>query len=349
MPEPVLSIGEMLRRLQAAGRLDESGVERIARHLEATSAAPRTPWYIKLLAAVGAWIAAICFLVFMGMAELISSKPGSLLTWGFVFIAGAVILHHLTEHVFPAQLALAMSVAGHLMMLDGVYEQTGHFGVVPLAAVILCAILYTVHEDSVHRFLSCLAVSSTATAWIITSDLHHGLHALILLETIGLGCLFTDRWFSSALRPMAYALAVSIPLTLYLAVASQLEIHTRWWPSKIVMAASLIWLYQWAAGGKESLRREPIIWAAVVTVMLSIVSTPGILAGIGLAVLGYARRDAVVLSLGLIFMPVFIVAYYYDLNVDLRTKSWIMAGSGVVLLGARWYLSRRPWAREAML
>ncbi|MEK6288834.1 MAG: DUF4401 domain-containing protein [Acidobacteriota bacterium] len=349
MPEQILSIGEVLGRLQRAGQLDEAGVERITQHLAVTSNEPHTPWYIKLLMAVGAWFAAICFLVFLGMAELISSKPGPLLAWGFAFIAGAVILHRRTQQVFVAQLALAMSIAGHSMILFGAYQQIERFGAVPVAAAILCAVLYALYEDSGHRFLSCLAVTATLTAWLITANLHHGVHVVILLETIGLGCLFTDRWLSSALRPMAYALAVSIPLTLYLALTSDLEIHTRWWPSKIVMIAGLIWLYQWAAGGKESLRREPIIWAVVVTVMLGIVSTPGILAAIGLAVLGYARRDAVVLSLGLIFMPAFIVAYYYDLNVDLATKSWIMAGSGAVLLAARWYMSRRPWAREAML
>ena len=68
--------------------------------------------------------------------------------------------------------------------------------------------------------------------------------------------------------------------------------------------------------------------------------------GAGMGVLGYARRDRHLLGIGVAFFPVFIVVFYYEWQISLLIKSWIMAGSGAVLLLARWYLSSRSWARE---
>jgi uncharacterized membrane protein len=38
--------------------------------------------------------------------------------------------------------------------------------------------------------------------------------------------------------------------------------------------------------------------------------------------------------------------FYYDLDLDLGTKSAVMAGSGLLLLATRAVLVRRPWARR---
>ena len=53
-----------------------------------------------------------------------------------------------------------------------------------------------------------------------------------------------------------------------------------------------------------------------------------------------------ILGIGVAFFPVFIVVFYYEWQISLLIKSWIMAGSGAVLLLARWYLSSRSWSRE---
>lgn len=210
----------------------------------------------------------------------------------------------------------------------------------------LCALLYRVYADTVHRFLSCLLVAVTATAWMVVSGLHDGLHVLVLCEMVGIGILFTNLWRSAALRPMAYALAVSLPLTLLLVLAPVERVHTSWWPSRMILTAGLLWLYQWVAGGWAPLRKPPLIWAVVATLLLGAVSTPGVLAGIGLLVLGYGRPDRLLLGLGALFFPAFIGIYYYNLDTPLVAKSWILAASGAVLLLARWGLSRGTWARE---
>ena len=359
MPERVLSLRDVLSSLQARGLLHQVAVGRIGHYLPHARPTTTTPWYVNLLVAIGAWVAAICFVAFLGVADLLTFEGGIPLVWGLGFIAGATVLHFYIKPVFAAQLALALSMAGHVMALlgtsnlleDGLYY--GILGILPetyfgcaLAAEILCPVLYRLYSNWLHRFLSCLLVMITATAWVLSMERHHGLHVLVLVETIGIGLLMTKFHRIRCLRPMAYALAVSLPLTLLLVLAPHGDIETPWWPSKAILTLGLIWLCQWAAGGPRNLRREPIILAALAAAVLGAVSTPGILAGVGLIILGYAQEDRPLLGLGIVFFPAFIIAYYYDLDVTLLTKSWILLASGAILLLGRSALGQRPWARE---
>jgi uncharacterized membrane-anchored protein len=175
--------------------------------------------------------------------------------------------------------------------------------------------------------------------WIFNAKEYHLLHFLIFVEMLGAGILFTGMRVSSKLRPLAYAFAVSIPITL-LIITEVHEVKTPWWPSSILLVAGLIWLYGWVAGGFSKLLREPLSMAVVSTLVLGIVSTPGILAAIGLMVLGYALGDLILLGLASVFFPTFIWLYYYSLNISLAFKSLILIGSGIVLLTVKWFLNK---------
>ena len=348
MADKTTSVRKVLDRLQEQGLVDEPAVKRIAEHLSREQAAPATPWYIKALIGTGAWVAAGFFIAFLLSAKLISIRDDELLLfWGFAFIGGATVIRRLTRHVFHVQLALALSVAGHIMALGGISDfRARHLWKAVLAALLLCAALYPLYKDSIHRFLSTLAAVVLICAWLLAEGMHHGLHVLVFLEALGIGYLFTSRRVPAAMRPMAYALAVSLPVTLGLMLMPWMKVRTPWWPSSAILALALVWLYGRLAGGLDQLRREPMVVAICVTLLLGIVSTPGVLAAVWLLVLGYALGDRILLGVGFVFLPAFIVMYYYDLDVSLLAKSGILGATGAVLLGARWYLSTRPWARE---
>ena len=87
--------------------------------------------------------------------------------------------------------------------------------------------------------------------------------------------------------------------------------------------------------------REPwLIIAIVSTLLLGIFTSPGILVAIGLLTIGYAFCGRMLTALSFLFLPCFLVFFYYALNVDLAHKSWIIGGSGVLLLLVRWIASR---------
>lgn len=342
-----MSWGDLLRDLQEQGRLDPARAERIAEHLHQHDEASTEPWFIQALLAVGAWVAAICFIVFLAIANLLDDTPSSLLLWGAGLLVTATCLRNLARHVFFVQFALALSVMGHACVLYGAARlfPNDHGASVAVAATILCIALYLLYRDATHRFLSCLLASACLTAWIARADVAQLIHVLILAKVVLTGIVFMYRTDLVALRPLGYAMALSMPGNLLLVIVPD-AVQTPWWPANVVLAAALGWLYYWIVEGERRRKGEPLLVAVIATLALSAVATPGVLAAIGLMVLGYARRDATLLGIGITFFPIFIVVFYYELETTLLVKSWIMAATGGVLLATRAYLTRRQWTIE---
>jgi hypothetical protein len=341
-----LTLRELLDRLEQQKLLGAEQASAIAGHLASPGETKDEPWFVHGLLAAGAWIAAVCFIVCLGVADLIDDEPVSLFGWGAAFLTGATVLRNFTRHVFPAQLALAISMAGHGFVLFGAGTLADHVAGVAVAAVLLCIVLYPLYRDGLHRFLSSLLASGCVTAWIMIDGVAEVIHVAILAKILAVGLAFMYRTDLPWLRPLGYAMALSIPANLFLVVLPEDAVAVHWWPANVVLAVSLIWLYQWAAGGWERMRDEPLVVAIVATICLAAITTPGVLAAIGLLVLGYARRDPYLLAMGTAFFPAFIVVFYYEMETDLLMKSWILMASGAVLLAARWYLGRRGWAVE---
>ncbi len=340
-----LTLGQLLERLQQQGLLDEAARTQINARVARESAPPGEPWFVQALLAAGAWIAAICFIACLGISGFLDDDEAALLAWGAAFVIAATALRTLTSHIFPTQLALAMSVAGHVFILAGAGMLADSVAGVAIAALVLCLVLYPLYRDGLHRFLSCLLASGCVTAWIMIDGVAELIHVEMLAKIIAIGLVFLYRTDLTWLRPLGYAMALSVPANLFLVVLPEHVIELQWWPANVVLAAALLWLYPWAAGGWSRLREEPMIVAMTATVCLAAVTTPGVLAAIGLMVLGYARRDGLLLAMGMAFFPTFIVVFYYELETSLLTKSYILMASGAVLLLARAFLNRRGWAK----
>ena len=107
-----------------------------------------------------------------------------------------------------------------------------------------------------------------------------------------------------------------------------------------MFTAMLIYLYAWIT------RREGHKWTlaltttVVITIAMGIMTTPGILVALIIMVIGYERQDHILVGLGISVFPVFIWFYYYNMGLNLMTKSFILMGSGAIMLAARLYMSR---------
>jgi len=106
----------------------------------------------------------------------------------------------------------------------------------------------------------------------------------------------------------------------------------------------LIYLYFHLSNDVKRLGEPWLILAIVSTILLGVFTTPGILVAIGLLTLGYAIGDRILIGLSYVFGPLFLFYYYYSLTIDLAHKSWIIAGSGLLLLAVRWIVTR--WQPE---
>ena len=115
--------------------------------------------------------------------------------------------------------------------------------------------------------------------------------------------------------------------------------------AKLVLAGLVVAIL----GEHGTPRRSPTTLVAVVAAALlgaGTLSTPGVVAGAAILVLGFDRRDRVLVGLAVLFLLCFGSFYYYSLQLTLLQKSGVLVASGLLVLGARDYLTRAPAGEE---
>ena len=125
----------------------------------------------------------------------------------------------------------------------------------------------------------------------------------------------------------------------FIASSEELRVPANWWLNALAFVSATA-LFAFIQGGLRHLaKRENLIVVAVIA-LLAAVSMHGVLLALCLLALGHVRHDRVLWAIGLIYLPVFLFSYYYTLNLDLLTKSYILVASGLAILGARYVLGR---------
>lgn len=356
---PSPSLRETLEHLQAKGLVTQTVQADALEILKQDQEHPRPPWFLQAMMGLGAWLSVSFFLSFMGILGLINDEAITLLIWGILLIAAGLKIRPDAAHTLRRQASLAISMSGKALFLGAFSEWFDWNPGLFMGAVLVTLVTYPLSKDMIDRFVMVLTTGILGLIWVLDrSTLPIFLHLLLIAEVVGLGAAFTVPSIPRALRPAGYALALLLLGTLLMPLfgdgsqerlLESMSSKTSFsaWPARIYLLAALIWLYQWAAGGIAHLKEEPLLVAVVVTGVLALVASPGILAALGVLVLGYGLSDRLLMTKALIFLPAFFVLFYYDLNTTLISKAWVMAGSGAALLAARAFLASRPWAKEA--
>jgi hypothetical protein len=245
------------------------------------------------------------------------------------------------------QLSLALVFAGNALVVYGVMSafRDPDVSVLVITHAIICAVVYPFFPSSIYRFVGPTALAALLTAWIIYEKIFVLMHFLIAAEMLFAGWLLLLRKRRDSITPLVYSAAAMLPATLLFMNLTQIgawriDLRVPLWPSSIVLAGGLIYLYFRLASGRRILRDSLLILAVISTIFLGIFTTPGILVALGLLIVGYAFDDRILTGFSFLFLICFLVLFYYALNIDLAHKSWVIAGSGVLLLVVRWLAGR---------
>ncbi|MDG2384816.1 MAG: DUF4401 domain-containing protein [Pirellulaceae bacterium] len=223
--------------------------------------------------------------LFRGGGGLISDNPIMALLPGLLLFGAATLLRRTQSHLFWVKLALAISTLAHgLILIDAANLWGGEMagGSVAIASILLCLVLYPLYDDDSHRFLSCLLAVVCLSVWMLINDFWPLIHLELLVELILLSVVFMYRPNLWVLRPLGCAMAIAVPGTLMLTLLPADQFSAVGWPAKVVLTLCLIWLYQWLAGGWKAFRSEPMVIAVLAAVCLAAVTTPEVLAALGL-------------------------------------------------------------------
>lgn len=325
-----------------------------------------TPWFISVLAGLGAWVASLFLVIFLSLFLLDDSKAGAIVL-GLVITAGAVMLRRANSHVFITQLALSTGLAGQGFFLVGVQSLWRNEAATSLAALVLQLVLLAIYPDALQRFLSALFASLSLLyllrelAPAVVADVALvGLTALAHVLLLQQGRLQGRARIAPLVKPTAFGLITTLFWVLLMRTWFQgfyrdiLEREGGELPvSVLTLGLAAVTLYsawrvmeetQAGPGGAAGVTA----FAALALTALLTLNTPGVIAALGVLMLGFHRRTTVLLGLAVLFILVFGVSYYYDLRMPLLAKSLALLGSGLLMLGLRLFIARRfPVAGEA--
>lgn len=334
-----MTLRELLTRLAAERSLPADLPARAAAVL-ATPRRDQTPWYLHLLVATGSWIAALLLLVFTAMLGVISSSASAILI-GAIVVGAAIGLRYLVDRVtWLAQVPLALSTVGALLIFGGVFALGNFADNTSLNRAIgaLCVVellLIAVYPDPLRRLLSAL-VLAVALCWL---PLLNGLPLIAQFVVVTLGWAVALLWrgeswmarHEALLRPVAYGLVFGL-------FGGLLLLLTEPAPPRMVtslgLAAALavvVWSLTLAAGPPTRLATM----AGALLLLIPAWQTPGILAAALVLVLGFSRGNRLLLGLGALFLAGFIAFFYYSLATTLLVKSYALIGAGLLLLALR--------------
>jgi hypothetical protein len=252
--------------------------------------------------------------------------------------------------IFVAQLALALSMAGQVLFGGGVASLSRGVPTTVLAVVALEVLLIAVYPDVVHRFLSTVVIVGALVGLLLEWELPGAIHPLVGLLAAGALVLWERESVLAAARaerlsrPIGYGLAVALLGVLCLGINDLIAIP-HWWISGLLLLPLLLVLEYRIVSRFEPRAAAAIVpWLVGGTVLVSLPAlwTPGVLAAVVVIVLGFQRGNRLLLGLGAVFLAVFLVAFYYHLDITLLLKSLILLATGLLLLGLRALMPREP-------
>ena len=157
------SAANLLELLESKGLLTTG--EKLADFVIGQQQKRDLPLYLRTLVGIGAFIASLCFIGFMGASGIISFyHEEGLIIWGLVFVAGAIGIQIISshdntiKHSFLIQSSFASMAVGKTLFVFGMGQVLDSGWAATLGLLIITGITYHIYQMSIDRFLSSFAV-----------------------------------------------------------------------------------------------------------------------------------------------------------------------------------------------
>ncbi len=373
-PNEPITAGALLGTLNAKGMLLHP--EEAGKQLATRSVGEEVPVYLRILTLIGALIASGFFFLFLAISGILDED--GFLILGLVFVAAAYGLLVAAKksnpilHVFVTTCSFTLLAVGKILFVIGFVEmfddlfslsQRGEIWAATLGVGLATVLTYKLFPFVLDRFISsCSFLGFFIFATVIAlpdsdSDLMPVVTAwimnfLFLAYMIYAGFLLLQEKVKKLYDPVAYALICTL---LGLAVMhSALMSYPKFepvlgfeiWLPNFIAGFGLLYLLSHAVGGFKKQMDSQAIVIAVGVILLALFTNAGILLSIMLTVFGRMNHRRLVSFIGWISLTGFLIYYYYQLDFTLETKSYVLLGSGGLLLGIRLILNALVTRKE---
>ncbi|MBT3914289.1 MAG: DUF4401 domain-containing protein [Verrucomicrobia bacterium] len=372
-PNEPITAGALLDTLNAKGILHDP--EEAGKQLAVGSVGEKVPIYLRILTLIGAVIATGFFFLFLAIYGILDED--TLLILGLVFVAAAYGLLIVAKksnpilHVFVTTCSFTILAVGKIMFVIGFVEMfddlfslssRGEIWPATLGVGLATVLTYKLFPFVLDRFISsCYFLGFFIGAVIALPDLDSSVMPVVaawimnfffLAYMICAGFLLLHEKVKKLYDPVAYALICTL---LGLAVMQsglmsdpKLEpvLGFEIWLPNFIAGFGLLYLLSYAVGGFKKQMDSQVIVIAVGVILLAFFTNAGILLSILLMVFGRMNHRPLVSFTGWISLTGFLIYYYYQLDFTLETKSYVLLGSGGLLLGVRLILNALVTRKE---
>lgn len=294
---------------------------------------------------VGGWLAALFLLSFFGLIATSFVRAGGWLWIGLALTALAAVGLQRVRGTLARQFLWAVSLTGQGAVLLGLGKFISDDRAAALAFAGFEFVLAALVTWPAHRFLAVVAGVCALQAGLIRHDA-----GLVVTLCWALACLaYAGEARCAALRGPAWGTTAAALTCFSLgAVVFQLagDVLTQEFERHALGSAlglSLVSLLCLSWQGR-------VLWrgveGAIALLLIAAIAAlcwraPGLLVGVSAFVLGYARGHRWLVWLGAAVALAGIGRYYYDLRLDLLSKSLAIATGGGLVLLLRFLLLRR--------
>ncbi len=322
----------------AALGLDETAARQA---LAAERAADRrsAPWYVQVILGGGAWITALIMIGFVAAAlnllfgfdepDLASAALGAAM-----FLGGMLLQARAGASVFVEQLAIALAAAGAVIAAASIgFEFDSVWGAAAAAAALAAIDLWRGRNAQQQFLLAALGVG-LAIAALAESEVAYRLAMIAALAPIGIWIYLRPP--PRDLRPAATVLLLALPLYGLVADSPFAPAgEADGWMARAILIASML-APAWLGGRATPAPGGAIRYAAVAVAAaaIGVLLPPGGSAALVILMLAFALGHWPLAIVGVLLEAYFIPRFYYDLEMSLLSKSWILMAVGVVLLVA---------------
>lgn len=348
-----ISVGDLMTRLRDEKVASEGDVAAVRDALSA-SQQDELPIYLRVLVGLGAWVATILLIAFFLALGLVD-EASTAAVFGIVLVGGSVWLRRRANGDFTRHAAVAVSFAGQGLIVFAIDKMSSADEMPFVAAVVISLVMITLFPDALHRFISALVSVGAAAAALFAIHMSHALDVAALATVVVLAFVWRGSLprrsdaLTEMLAPVGYGLAVGLfgvclfgtvfsgPLGTHDGMVAMGAVTTD---GVGVMLAALVLVILHEHDVSPSSFAGAMILLIIALFAVVTLQSPGIIIGAGMLLLGFDRRNLVLIELATAFLLVFGAANYYNLNLTLLEKSAILVASGALCLVARLLVGR---------
>ena len=370
--EPITS-GALLGTLNAKGMLLHP--EEAGKQLATRSVGEEVPVYLRILTLIGALIASGFFFLFLAISGILDED--GFLILGLVFVAAAYGLLVAAKKSNPIlqvffitcsftilAVGKILFVIGFVEMFDNLFSSTlrGAIWAATLGISLATVLTYKLFSFVLDRFISsCFLFGSLIGAVIALPDLDGDVMPVVaawvmtfffLAYMICAGFLLLHEKVKKLYDPVAYALICTLLGLAVMQSGSMSDpkldpvLGFEIWLPNFIAGFGLLYLLSHAVGGFKKQMDSQAIVIAVGVILLALFTNAGILLSIMLTVFGRMNHRRLISFIGWISLTGFLIYYYYEMDFSLETKSYVLLGSGILLLGIRLILNALVTRKE---